>query len=623
MSKGQSNDAAQELREADRRARELLGLARWQEALESVEAAKQAVSRISQGVDDGDAQLWLLYGRLINTTTAAVHPAITSLQQEALPLLVQASLSWSMAELLADHNLFPVEMPHWLPVLERQILQHGAVAWHKLVKSESSASLKARVLFERLATKLDPCPAWVQLRLNELGSETSADTPDGAESAAADPAVDEANRTKPLPKVASSPRHLRLVYRPGYAVRLDTADAMELNLAAEGALDPSSDIIQKFLGKSQAVQRQETMALEVDDPLESLSVSLGVLGVLGETVQPAAIKHLPQASARWRTEAQRLGFTTNRNAQAGLRWPGTPPQPLKSYPLLIELDAVELAILRTSLFDFEELQRALEQLELEEANAGFWMASMRQPNWGTEDVDAVDALRRFRRDGGFHTKPKSPQDSMDDWLDAAMQVFCRVGLWGEGCLWTAEEACQWLALPLLQAMRKDCGVSEPIWGAVDPREVQRSLADEEVLYVGPAARFVQQQHESGRAWQLYEGSTTQARGVRCLEPPDGRYPHRPGGGLSHAVAEMIEVIKRWHTDRPFQVAVVSGAAYRLPLCQELCRSLNIRCIALNRGAHEVFGVGVQDRAQPVKPWHQSFKHKINQQHWLSVNTSIT
>ncbi|SBO44982.1 hypothetical protein [Cyanobium sp. NIES-981] len=605
--------AAQVLRTTDRQARQELEQGRWESALDQVEEAYHAVSSLSRGGDGGDAQHWLLYGRLINATTAALHPVLTTIQQEPLPLPQQAALSWRLAQLLEHHHSLPVEIPHWLPVLERQILQRGAVAWHKLVRNEPDATARARLLFERLATKLDPCPVWVQLRLKELAS-AEAGPPEPQHQPQPHQELVVAVPTAPRP---SGARRLQLEYIPGAPVRREAEGVLALNLAAERALDPSGELIREFLAEVHTAQQDSQTLVDIEDPVATLSASLGVLELLGEPLQASAIARLPRAVNIWRGECRRLKLGLPGEGTAAGSW-AQPPNPLKSLPLLIELEAVELAVLQQAVADPAAMDKALKDVANAEGNPGFWMEGMRQSQWWGGAIAPLDCLRRFRRDWGFHADPTNPRESFDSWLEAALQLVCRIELWGEGALWTAEEHCRWLAQPLLQAIRRNTATLEPVWGGVAPMELLRSLAEQEVVYVGPAARLVQQQHEGGNAWRLFEQTLVPARDVRCLEPPDGRYPHHPSTGLKRTLDDMIGTIGRWHAERPLQVAVVSGGAYRLPLCQALNHRYGLRCIALTGGAHELFGVRIKG-GRPPRAMPAVLGQQIREEHWVTVN----
>jgi hypothetical protein len=586
------------LLEADRKTREFLNTQQWEDALNTVEEAKQAWKELACSSDSHTEEFRRQYGRLINATTAALHPIITHINEDPLPVRQQATLCRRMANLLEDHSELATDIPHWLPVLERQIIQDGAIVWHKLINTEVSAKQNARALFQRLADKFDPCPAWIQIRLNELGpTEPATELPSQASCLAA----------------ADGARNVSLIYKPGLPIKLDSEHGVAFNIAAEPASDGTDEKLRTFLEDIISVQSQGThFALE--DPVMTLRCSAGEMEVMGNALEAASLARMERAAALWGNNMKLLHLD-DISANLGGSWPGPPPQPLNHYPLLIELDSLEVGVVQAALSDREHIHSALTTLLGEEGNPGFWMQGLHSAFSYHEQLDPLDALRRFRRDLGFVVEPNDPHESLESWLNSALELFYRVSLWGEGGFWSEEPACQWMALPLIQAMRKDSGMLDPIWGGLAAQSIQESLAEEDVLYIGPAARHVEDQHQSGRAWRLYADALRSPRSLRCLEPPDSRYPHHPGRGIMQVVDDMMNKILPWHREKPFSVALVNGGAYRLPLCLKLNQQVGLRCVAVNRGAQELFGVELKEEGQSRRSL-----NRINRDQWISVNS---
>ncbi len=546
---------------ADRATRALLDEGRWSEALDRLEAILSGL-RHQAANDPATAERdWAAYGRLVNAATAAIHPVVTSISEDPPPPVERATLCWRMQGLLRTHRELPVEAPAWMPVLEGQFVKDGALYWRELIGREPGAEARARGLFERLAQLLDPCPPWVKQAIGELGATATT-------------------------------RRLELVYRPEEPERIEADGRLALNLAAlSGGSDPAAAIGQWV---AEVASDPGSAACELVEPRESLGTSLAVMTLLDEPIPWEMAGTWAAAAAAWRE----LGGTGGPLRSADRAAPTPAPDP-GGVDLLLELDPVELAVLRGTVFREEAITAAIDRLRQEEARPAFWLTGQRDPGWWMGGFDAVDALRRFVRDRGFYAGHADPAASLRAWSEAALGVLTQICLWGEGALWSADEASHWMAPALVQALSRGSGRLTAIGDSPEATALQRGIGGRDVLYVGVAADAVESQHRSGRALRLFEDQDTPAYGLRCLEPPESRYPHRPHGGFEHSLEHCLSSITALHDDHPFELVVLGGGAYRMPLCLELRRRHGVSCWAFAGGGHQVFGVELPgDRPLP-------------------------
>ena len=114
------------------------------------------------------AVLWQRYGELLGQLAGQVHGRLVPRNGEPVDFSLperagDAELCLRMAGILEPTAAQPWAVPDWLPVLEQQLVQHGALAWQQRLRTDADAAGPCLDLFLRLAQLLDPVPAWVDL----------------------------------------------------------------------------------------------------------------------------------------------------------------------------------------------------------------------------------------------------------------------------------------------------------------------------------------------------------------------------------------------------------------------------------------------------------------------------
>ncbi|WP_259724403.1 hypothetical protein, partial [Synechococcus sp. CS-1332] len=113
------------------------------------------------------AVLWQRYGDLLGQLTGQVHERLVPRNGEPVEFSLpdragDGALCLRMAGILEQTAAQPWAVPDWLPVLEQQLVQHGALALQHKISEEAAAAGPCLDLFLRLGQLLDPVPAWVE-----------------------------------------------------------------------------------------------------------------------------------------------------------------------------------------------------------------------------------------------------------------------------------------------------------------------------------------------------------------------------------------------------------------------------------------------------------------------------
>ncbi len=563
MSRSPASQHQHQHQHCDLEARAALLAGEWQQALEQVERGQALVQEaLSAGQGSGEVPLEA-HAKLVHALLGAVHTRIVAAEEGGLAAEERAELCWRLGTLLESHGSLPLERPDWLPVAEEQLVRHGALLWREAIGVREQAEARALAMFQRLAQLLDPCPTWVSTSLQEL------------------------ERNRPV-AAAAQPLRLELVLRPGQAELMAIEDRRLFNLAPaleESGQEPLPERLGAFLREQARAAPGLPPSVSICHPLHSLGTDLAVLALLGEELPPERLPALQRAAATW--IEQSAGLSPGLAVQALER----PPQRLEGRELLLELDAIELAVLQLGAQrSDDELAAALSTLEQGECDPGFWRQGERQRQWWRGELVAVDVLRRFARELGFYPAREDPLASLRAWCRDGLSLLAEATLLEQVGLWSAAEAPEWLLLPLHQELSRGSGRFARVRGRPEPAELQTLLAGQEVLYVGPLAEAVEDQWRQGRCWRLWQGRECAPHGLRCLAPPESRHPRRPHGGFEASLAHSLEAVERLLEQQPATLALIGAGTYRLPLCHALRDRHGLRCLGFGAELPQLYGV---------------------------------
>ncbi len=445
------------------------------------------------------AVLWQRYGDLLGQLTGLVHGRVIP-RDGAAPDFAAAeraadgALCLRMAGILERASAHPWVVPDWLPVLEQQLVQHGALAWQQRLALDPAAAGPCLDLFLRLGQLLDPLPEWVTLGCRTaMGKVIEALPPSGAL---------EASELAPL-------------------------------IARVGRLPVAAEQRRAF-----------------DAALMRARFSLELLQQGRGTGSPPATARLEVLEAEWlEDEAPDPG------AAASL-----PPVEWRPGALVVELDGLELRLLRHAEGPAGTLEEALAELRRRHHDSDFWGAAAVVASPGLPD--ALEVLRRFELEAGFYATTQAPLESLRQWAQPALQALLRAQVW------STDAATQDLWRPWGQPGQ----LRRPPDG---PGLLER-LGGGEVLVVGEGPDATEALLEAHRAGRLFLGG---AFGLRCLAVPQSRHPHRPAAGFEHSLEGLVAAVEKLHQERPFTVLLATGGAYRLPMAQAIGSRFGVLAVA--------------------------------------------
>ncbi|MFY8149371.1 MAG: hypothetical protein ACOVNL_09165 [Prochlorococcaceae cyanobacterium] len=536
------------------------------------------------------ATLWERFGALQAQVIARTHGAVFCAEEDLRPRAEErAALCWQALQRLQGAYDRPWLPPEWLPVLEQQLVQEGALLWETQPGDE--APERCLDLYLRLAELLDPVPEWVlgecRRRMESgLNAVLEGDDIDARQlvpwlarlqripvaeerSASFEAAILRARLSLELLQIGPRPRMgppLELVEAewlgeaPLQLVVANSETPAEgcFNLAPflDGDLEGAQAALEAFLAEEAQPERE---ALE---PITSL---LEGLAQEPRALPASAAAVLASIAGQWQ-----------RNLQQAL----PPPEEVNWLEgAVVELEATELQLLQLLVEQRQGVEEALLELRRRHHDTAFWDVEER-PEPGVP-ATPLEVLREFHRRGGFYPSSHAPMESLLRWAQPALAALGSSTGWSED----AEVAALWLPLK--------CG-NGPLAGMPGTAKVARAalaellegLAGQEVVFVGHAGEAWRQAHRQG---ELFSG---EAFGLRCLEGPASRHPKRPAAGFEDSLAECLEAVEALQRERPFGVLLADCGAYRLPLAVAMRQRFGIRTVC---------GAGCLTGAVPVSP----------------------
>ncbi|MCT0206141.1 hypothetical protein, partial [Synechococcus sp. CS-1332] len=227
--------------------------------------------------------------------------------------------------------------------------------------------------------------------------------------------------------------------------------------------------------------------------------------------------------------------------------------------LVVELDELELQLLRHAEGPAEILEEALAELRRRHHDNDFWGAAAVE---AAAEPDALELLRRFELEAGFYTTTQAPLESLRQWARPALQALL------QGQVWSNAAATHDLWQPWGQPGQR----RQPPRGS----ELLERLGGGEVLLVGEGPEATEALLEAHRAGRLFPGG---AFGLRCLAVPQSCHPQRPAAGFEYSLEALVTAVEALYQERPFTVLLAGGGAYRLPLAQAMVSRYGVLAMA--------------------------------------------
>jgi hypothetical protein len=246
--------------------------------------------------------------------------------------------------------------------------------------------------------------------------------------------------------------------------------------------------------------------------------------------------------------------------------------------LVVELDPLELLLLRHAEGPAERLEEALAELRRRHHDSDFWdPATVGTP--APEDI--MELLRRFELQAGFYATTQAPLESLRQWARPALQALLLAQVW------SADPPTEELWLSWGQPEQR----RQPPSGAA----LLERLGGGEVVLVGEGPAAIAALQEAHRAGRLFAGG---AFGLRCLAVPRSRHPERPAAGFEFSLESLVAEVEKLHRERPFTVLLAGGGAYRLPLVQAIGSRYGVLAVAV--ATDLAAWLGVEAVAEPSR-----------------------
>lgn len=626
----------------------------WPVALERCHETREVVEQLARLVPERAASFWTGYGELVQAVIAGIHGLISPAGEDAAPAAERADWAWQLHALATDLKQRPFEPAAWMEVVEKPLVREGGLLWKRLVGERPEAGLRCLVLFTRLVELLDPCPNWLlkaiqetlaqELDRLEALAEALAEVPaeeigclegllprlsgrlSGPRAEALEPLgerlqalAERVREAAPTPEPAAgvplsavevmapdlgdwlgASLQLELAYLPGATSLVRRGGQLAVNLEplieANGDPDALETAFANLLGPLHELAGETP--LQLLEPESSLYGSLLRLWRAGEQVPRAHFPALAEAPALWHRLVGPSLVRAERLASS------LPVLRLADQPLVVQLDPVELAALQVGLLEPEAVEPALARLRREHHNTAFWSAEESTHEFGP--VDPLTSLRRLHAEAGFYASSHAPLESFQCWNQRALGGLMAAALWCDS------PHTLGLFLPVAQSLAVGGGRPPQLQRPPDGLEAYSLMGGREVLYVGPHAEQVAEQHRSGRCFELFNDLAIEAFGLRVLTPPRSRHPHRPGLGFEQSLEGLLQEVEQLYRQRPFELLLADCGAYRLPLLWAARQRFGVRGLSSGLPLARLFGV----QTAGASPWRESHQRADR---WLQAS----
>ena len=372
---------------------------------------------------------------------------------------------------------------------------------------------------------------------------------------------------------------LELVWIPGARPLPHGHGQLALNLAAvlpEG--EPDSTLLEPGIAAFFEPLRQAGpgRGWQLRDTTSSLIASLRQLWASGGVLTSVECRLLALAQELW----QRWGRTEELAASqllADWRQAELPPGCCLVLP-----SSNELAALRCWLLERPQLGPALVEIRRHHHDPGFIEQQASGAQRGRDD--ALTSLCALHLEEGFYSSTAEPVSSFQAWAESSLSLLGR----SQFLLDAEVQSGPWWAV--MQGLAQEQNRLPDLVNWPDDALLYRRLAGQEVVLVSPFATVAEEQHRSGRAFELFLDLEIAPYGLRTLQPPHSRYPARPHQGFEASLAACLELVDALARERPFTVFLSAAGIYDLPLCWSVHQRYGASCLAIGPAIHARFGI---------------------------------
>ena len=376
-----------------------------------------------------------------------------------------------------------------------------------------------------------------------------------------------------------SPVGLELVWIPGARPLPHGQGQLALNLAA---VVPQSSGDPALVEQVMAAFFEPLLQIPVDrlwqqrHSTPTLLSSLSHLWAGGGVLSASECQLLALAQEQW----QHWGGPGRLGAeQLPAQWP---PARLEPGCCLVQPSALQLAGLRCWLQARPELGPALAEIRRRHHDQVFLQQQAACAAGDRGDV--LETLCALQLEEGFYGSNTAPDHSFQAWAQSSLQLLSGSELLLDPQL----PIGSWWAL--LQGLAQGWGRLADLVAWPSDEQFYGLLAGQEVVLVSPLAALAEEQHRSGRAFQLFLDLPIAPYGLRTLEPPASLYPQRPHQSFEASLDACLESLAAMAGESPFKVLLTAAGVYDLPLCDAVRQRYGASCVAIGPAIHARLGI---------------------------------
>jgi hypothetical protein len=376
-----------------------------------------------------------------------------------------------------------------------------------------------------------------------------------------------------------SPVALELVWIPGARPLPHGHGQLALNLAAVLPQSPGHPALVEQVMASffePLLQIPSGRLWQQRHSIATLLSSLSHFWAAGGALSASECRQLALAQEQW----QHWGGPGRLGAQQHpAQWP---PARLGAGCCLVQPSALQLAGLRCWLQARPEVGPALAEIRRRHHDPVF--LQQRAACAAGDRGDALETLCALQLEEGFYGSNTAPDSSFQAWAHSSLTLLSD----SELLLDSQPPIGSWWAV--LQGLAQGWGGLPDLVAWPEDQAVYDLLAGQEVLLISPLAALAEEQHRSGRAFQLFLDLPIAPYGLRTLVPPDSLYPRRPHQGFEASLEACLESVGAMVRERPFTVLLTAAGVYDLPLCHAARERYGAACVAIGPAIHARLGI---------------------------------
>ncbi|MGB3627389.1 MAG: hypothetical protein WA989_16270 [Henriciella sp.] len=281
--------------------------------------------------------------------------------------------------------------------------------------------------------------------------------------------------------------------------------------------------------------------------------------------------------------AQYVGATKDHERKDWLATPHITPFRKVRDGNVLRYGNVELRVIENYLIRRDELFSALEKIAGQTDEASMYKEAAFSSHLSADDPNWC--LRRLMTNAGFYLSEDIEQAKKDlaEWCERYLEALVSDTL-------VANPVHFPFCFSIQHHLWTQDGQTFDYCTYPGPFEFYEWLAGQNVLFVSPLARFVNEQVQSGNLWRLYKDYEMPEFALKAIEAPVSTWPNRPGGGWGESFEALCKSIDAEFEAQPFDIFVASCGCYGLPVSRYVSQKHGCRAFYLGNMTNALFGV---------------------------------